>query len=426
VTARATPRRAVDAALAALGLLAALATGRPAIAALAAPFLVLLVSDLARVRAPALRTSLRLSEARVLEGAVVDALVEVESRAPVERLSLELVVPPGLRLVDAPRSVLVRLAAGEQRSLRFPLAVPRWGAYSVGELRLRVGDAGSTTVYDADVDARRVLRAYPARERLRRLVDARRTTPFAGSQVSRARGDGIEFADIRPFAPGDRVRRINWRVSARTGRLHVSEGHPERAADVVLFLDGFAEARTADEGTIDRAVRAAGSLAEAYLARRDRVGLVSFGGTLRWLLPGSGSRQRVAILEALLETEVVRSYAWRDVDVIPRRILPPQALVVALTPLLDPRGIAALVDLRARRFDVVAIEVSPVALAAPRRAEVGELAWRVWLLWREALRDRCVRAGIPVVEWTGDGSLASAVEGVSTSRRHAQLSSAPR
>ena len=46
--------------------------------------------------------------------------------------------------------------------------------------------------------------------------------------MARAKGDGIEFADIRPFVPGDRVRRINWRASARRPGLWVNESHPER------------------------------------------------------------------------------------------------------------------------------------------------------------------------------------------------------
>ena len=53
----------------------------------------------------------------------------------------------------------------------------------------------------------------------------------------------MEFADLRPFMFGDRVRRINWRASARRGELWVNEQHPERNVDVVLFVDSFAEVR---------------------------------------------------------------------------------------------------------------------------------------------------------------------------------------
>ena len=188
------------------------------------------------------------------------------------------------------------------------------------------------------------------------------TQPFTGNEVARQKGDGLEFADLRPFAPGDRVRSINWRASARraaTGELVVNDRHPERNTDVILFLDSFAEARDAERSTLDLAVRAAATLASRYLERRDRVGIVSFGGILRWLVPGMGAAQRYRIVDSLLETEIVFNYAWKDVSVIPSRTLPPQALVLAVTPLLDERSVAALLDLRARGYDLAVVEVSP-------------------------------------------------------------------
>ena len=73
----------------------------------------------------------------------------------------------------------------------------------------------------------------------------------------RSRADGLEFADTRAFVPGDRLRSVNWRASARRGELIVNERHPDRNADVVLFLDSFAEARGGDED--GRHARARGS-----------------------------------------------------------------------------------------------------------------------------------------------------------------------
>ena len=276
------------------------------------------------------------------------------------------------------------------------------------------------------VDAALPLRAYPRRERLLRVVQAYDTTPFSGSQVSRAKGEGIEFADIRPFAPGDRVRRVNWRASARRERMYVNESHPERASDVILFLDSFAEARGSGEGTIDQAVRAASSLADAYLERRNRVGLVSFGGILRWLPPAMGMRQQYRIVDALIETELARSYFSTSVEVIPRRVLPPQALVIALTPLLDQRTIGALLDLRARGFDLAVVDVSPVPYAADEHGTGDDLAWRLWTMWRQALHHRYERAGVPVVEWSPDRSLLAAIEEVTAFRRRMRYVSVSR
>ena len=181
----------------------------------------------------------------------------------------------------------------------------------------------------------------------------------------------MEFADLRLFAPGDRVRSINWRASARRDELVVNERHPERNADVILFLDTFADARAGGRSTLDLAVRATATLAARYLERRDRVGLVSFGGVLRWLTPGMGSTQQYRIVDALLESEIVFNYAWKDVSVIPARVLPPQALVVAVTPLLDDRAVEALADLRARRYDLAIVEVSPIGFTRAGRERGG-------------------------------------------------------
>src|SRR5207248_10670521 len=126
---------------------------------------------------------------------------------------------------------------------------------------------------------------------------------FAGNQVSRGKGEGIEFADIRAFAPGDVVRRVNWRVTARRGALHVNEFHLERNADVVIFLDTFTEVRDAAGGTLDQAVRGAAALIEAHLRQRDRVVLGGFVGTLRWLGPAMGAVQLSRLVACLMDPE---------------------------------------------------------------------------------------------------------------------------
>ena len=119
----------------------------------------------------------------------------------------------------------------------------------------------------------------------------------------------------------------------------------QRNTDVVIFLDTFAEARDGASGTLDLAVEAAGSLAAHYIEEKDRVGLVAFGGVLNWLTVSTGIVQLYRVLDSLLDAEIFLSYAWKDIDVPPVRTLPPRALVLALTPLLDDRSARALIDL---------------------------------------------------------------------------------
>src|SRR5205085_6702532 len=107
--------------------------------------------------------------------------------------------------------------------------------------------------------------------------------------------------------PGDRVRRIDWRASARRRELCVNEFHPERNTDVVVFLDSFNELRRGGRSTLDLAVRAAAALVREYLRDRDRVGFLAFGGFLSWLVAGSGATQAYRILGAAIGVEVAVS-----------------------------------------------------------------------------------------------------------------------
>jgi uncharacterized protein (DUF58 family) len=412
------PRLTAYAALAAAGLVAGLALGRVEPVALAAPFVLALVAAVAE-RDPSVSVRLTLDRDRALEGDEITATLELSSAAHVERLDLLVPLAPELSIDGGPARAVV-LRAGEERTIELTVRCERWGAFSVGPLLVRVRDVLGFRSWEGEAGERLPLRVYPSEETLHSLVPPLETQVFAGNQVSRARGEGIEFADLREWQPGDRVRRVNWRATALRGSLWVNEQYPERNTDVVLFLDTFAEVRAHGRSTNDRAVRAAATLAHGYLQRKDRVGLVGFGGVLSWLLPESGTRQLYAIVDTLLTSDIVHSYALRGVDVLPPRTLPPKALVLALTPLLDDRTAAALLDLRARGYDLIVVEVSPLELLEPDPASAAELAHRLWRLSREALRWRYEQVGVPVVSWREGVPLAAPLEEVNAFRHLAR------
>jgi uncharacterized protein (DUF58 family) len=421
MTRRASPRVAAYAALAALGLLGALALRRPELAVLAAPFAGLLALGLATSRPPELGLWLTVARERAIEGDEVRATIELNSERPVERLEVLLVLPAGLETVHDENPVSVRLGHEDERTIELTLRCRNWGNFELGEVYLRARDRLGLFLWEGQVRRPRRLRVYPSPERLQRMLAPLETQAYAGNQVARVKGDGLEFADTRAYVPGDRLHSINWRASARRGELIVNDRHPERNTDVIVFLDSFAEVRTAEESSLDRGVRAAATFAALALAGRDRVGLVTFGGVLRWLMPGSGLQQRYRLVDAVLETEVEFSYAWKDVNVIPARVLPPKALVVGITPLLDARSVAALLDLRARGHDLAVVEVSPVPFVEPGTSESDQLAYRLWLLRRQELRSRFERLGVAIATWDDEAPLAVAVEGVRAFRRHALL-----
>ena len=413
-----TPKLGAYAALATAAFLAALFFARTEAAVLGLPFAMVAILGLAMVREPELEVESELERERVLEGEQAVLAIRLRTTVTARDLELAPVLPAGLTLAEDSLPDGVSLRAGEERRVRLRLEARHWGAFDVGSLTIRARDRFGLLLFERGHRRSQTLRVYPRPETLRGMLAPLETQVQAGNSVSRERGDGIEFADVRPFVAGDRVRHVNWRVSARRGELHVNQHHLERNADVVIFLDTFVEVGAPGPTTLDLAIRAAAGLAAHYLRDRDRVGLVGFGGITRWLRPGMGATQLYRLLDSLLDTRAVASYAWKGIDVIPTGILPPKALLLALSPLVDERTVAALFDVRGRGFDVAVIELDPVPFVEPRRDERGALAFRLWLLQRDALRERFRSAGIPVATWNETRPLEAALEEVRLSRRH--------
>jgi uncharacterized protein (DUF58 family) len=409
--------------VAALVMLAGLSLGRPELVAVAAPLAVLVVAGLAGARDPALAAEVRVDRDRALVGDQVTVELVLEAAARVERLEVLLVVPPG---IEGPQGAArtwasaVALAAGEARTLAVPLTCRRWGAYWLGDVHLRAHDRFRLFTWERHLDQQAAVKVFPVPDALRALVRPFETQVSTGSHVAAQRGDGIEFADLRPFLPGDRPRSINWRATARRGALMVNQRHPERATEVVLFLDSFLDVRGPAGSTLDRTVAAAASLAAAYLRQRDRVGLVSFGGFVQFLQPGSGQAALYRLLDTLMETQVFATAAWKGIRHLPPRTLPAKALIVALTPLVDERGVAALFDLLARGYDLAVVDISPLT-SAGSAGEWDGLARRLWALERETLRHRYQRLGAAVVEWTEATHLQQVLLEVEACRRRAGL-----
>src|SRR3954463_4837097 len=235
----ATPKLGAYAALTGIGLVTALVLGRPELVALAAPFAVVLLFGLSLERTPKVDAFFELLAAeRALQGDIVEAELELRSDRDAGHVQVLLDLPNGL-VAEAPTPQVLRLEANVRRTVELAINCRDWGAYLPGDFVLREQDAFGLLVHETAIDRRQPPKVYPRAEELRRLLRPIETRAFAGNQVPRARGEGIEFADLRPFVPGDRIRRINWRATARRSEPWVTETHPDRNSDVVSSSTPF-------------------------------------------------------------------------------------------------------------------------------------------------------------------------------------------
>ncbi len=427
----ATPRLRTYAVLAVLGLVGGLAAGRPELAAVAAPFAMLLGIGLAVSHDLDVAVEVRLDRDRAIEGELVPLVVSAGTTPPGSRLDLEVDLPGGVLISEAvtedgqavevvERMVVAYKAGGAVPNLlKLQLLCKRWGAHHIGYLRIRSRDVWGLFNYYLEVPLDLSFKVFPETAALRRLLKPIETRMGFGDLVSRQKGEGLEFADLRPMVFGDDPRQINWRVTARGRDVWVNDRHPERNSDVVLLVDTLSEPRRGVEVTLDLAVRAAAGLAAGHLRRNDRVGLISFGEPLRWLRPAMGDVQRYRILDTLMESRSRRQMYWRGVSAVPRRALPAKALIVGLSPLLDERAVLAFADLRGRGFDLVVIEIPAEPFVDEPTTPEEHLARRIWELQRAATRNRFVRHGIATVRWDPEEPFQRALAEVEAFRRNA-------
>jgi uncharacterized protein (DUF58 family) len=397
--------------------LAAVILGEPALAAFGGPFAVAAAAGLTLARDPRVRVAATVAPDRVLEGDEVVVTYDVSAEHGASWLELRARLPDGLAPEPRAGARVLRLAPGAHRSVDVPARATRWGGHLAGGARVRATDGIGAVWFSGVAEAAAAVRVLPGVERLRTIIAPARTQAAVGPRRSRLRGEGLELAEVRPWVSGDHPRRLHWRATARRGAPHVADRHPERSADVLIFLDTFADLRGARESTLTLAVRAAAGLADAHLRTRDRVGVVAFGGVLHWLAPGSGVTHALRITDALASSEVVMSYVARDVSLVPPAVLPARALVIAITPLLDERGARALLDLCARGHDIVIIEIDALALVDERT----DAAMRLWALRRAAMRARLAELGATTATWDGVRPLESVLEEVTAFRRASRL-----
>ena len=394
---------------------AALLLHRPALAVMAVALSAVPVLAGPLWRWPELDLDVTVSHPRLVEGDVCELVVTVATDSAVPWLDIEVDPGVGLQSADGLLRRVVSVRAGQAVAVSFPVRPTTWGVLGAGRFRVvardRFGLFSCSTIRTID----RILRVYPAESRVRGLAEPVRTVGVLGAHLSAGRGDGCEYADVRTWQPGDRLRMVNWRVSARRGQPWVTERHPEQAAEAVILLDDTAAIGPADDSTLRRAVQAAMSLAEGHVAVQDRVGLLALGAPLRWLRPRAGTRQLYAIVDALLDCRTAR------VSGMPRGGFPalgglrPGTTIVALTVLADAVIVEALVDLARHGHQVIAVEPPEEAGAGgvpPEEAGAGTgsvteiLARRLWDAEREARRARLRAAGVRTLRWDGVMPLA--------------------
>ena len=291
------------------------------------------------------------------------------------------------------------------------VAADRWGRYPI-VAQVNVVARGGLVMGTGMVDAADVF-VFPLAPPQSTATPRTDLLDRLGTHLTRYIGPGVEYADVRRYVPGDQLRTVNWPVSARRGSLHVTERLTDRAVDVVVLIDGYPQPPGPATEATDRVVRGAVQVVQSALRSGDRAGIVALGDRHpRWLGADIGRRQFYRILDAVLTAgdgfETTRG------TLAPRAALPPGAIVIAFSTLLDTEFALALIDLRKRGHTVVAVDVLE---GPPFEEERDKLVGRMWSMQRSFMYRDMGTIGVDVVSWRGDATLDQAMQLVPDHRR---------
>jgi len=334
------------------------------------------------------------------------------------RLRSRLSSPASLALADAPpasfTSVLHRarlaLPAAGTATHAYEVLPRERGRHAFGDLHLRAAGPWGLWTRQWRIALSREVRVYPDLRARAGTGSAATATP--GSAVRGGIEEGREFDSLRAYLPGDDVRAVDWKATARRGAPVVRQLRPERDQTLWLLLDCGRQlaARLADGRTkLDAAVDAALALVRAAVARGDRVGALLFGAELsRTLAPGRGRGALGPLAEALAEARArPEEPDWAAAFDALQASQTRRALVVVFTDLSDPDQSALLLArtaaLRRRHLPWV-VAVADSALAEAARAEpatedeaFARLAAERILAERELAAARLQAAGVRVL-----------------------------
>ncbi len=404
-------------------LFAALATLNGVLAWMVVPFLAYL--GLGLLESPLagkihLRATRSVTSSRSGELTRVEVSVTVSNQGPaIDRLQLSDPIQPGMQLLDGQPEKIVSLEEGQNTTLSYTFEAGR-GRYAWEAIQAAVSDPFGVLESTLEVPAAEEVRVEPELRKFRPfMVRPQRTLHSAGSIAARRGGSGTDFWGVREYYPGDPLRRLDWRLTARhPHKFFTKEFEQEEIADIGLILDSRrkTDLRAGDDSLFEHTARATASLAEVFLRQGNRVSLLIYGKTSTSIYPGYGKVQLHRILRALAQTTTESDNSLDSLQYVPTQLFTSHSLIVVLSPLarndwqLFPR-------LRAYRYQVLLISPDPIDFARRMLPDdaATHLASRMARLERYLEISRITQLWIPVIDWKVGQPLAPLVRNTFTS-----------
>ncbi len=409
-------------------LLAALITLNGNLALMAAPFLVYLGAGILETPSP---EKVRLSAERSLNVHWIGASASVDVAVTVRNsgagtLYLRLYDPPqpGMRLTEGDLFQRSELLPGEETQFNYTFQVQR-GKFSWQTLQTVLSGPLGLFETQLSIPAAGNLQIQPQLKKFRRIALRPYSTLHApGSIPARLAGSGTDFWGVREYHPGDSLRWLDWRLTARhPNQFYTKEFEQEEIADILLVLDARkrTELRIGEDSLFEHNLGAAASLAEVFIRQGHRLGMLIFSERMLNVPPGYGKVQLNRILRNLARAAVGSNNTTISLDYLPIRTISSRALVIILSP-LAPADFPVFPRLRAHGNQGLLICPDPIDFLGEHEHELAQdpasrLAVRLARVQRHLELRKIAQLNIAVIDWRVSRPLSPLVRAALTKTR---------
>lgn len=358
-----------------------------------------------------------------------------------------------------PTAETLSIAGGDSRTLQATVTTQDWGHHVMARPDVIAYCADGLLSTNPRRGSELTELLLPATEPINNLEFAPLSGGWAGAHTSRRPGQGSDLVDLRQFQPGDRLRSIHWRAYARHQKLYTRRTLSEADADIMLcldlrsdvgptypplpfsylerlratlergwhHLDNWIKERQGGPDAVDRAIAlalrmrtsldltiyAATAIAASQLGAGDRVGVLDVSSTRSRLRPGTGQRHLHRVRYHLAQQS---TGSRRPPLPVQWWALPPNAIVMFFSPLLDQAAADMVLTAQAHGHQVLVVDVLPLRGMAVNADKALLNQLRILAAEREIRLQRIRGSGVPVLAYE-DAQLSAELAAASRALR---------
>lgn len=348
---------------------------------------------------------------RTLEPTRSNGIISVDANLTIQNKALETVhlfiketVQAGMKITGGDLSRWATLRPGESAELNYTFTAAR-GDFSWKSIQTVVSDPLGLIETEMLLPDPAMIQIRPQIKKFKAIpMRPHSTLHSPGSIPARLGGSGTDFFGVREYHPGDSLRSLDWRLTARHPRkFFTKEFEQEEIAEIGLLLDArpSTDLRIGEESLFEHCVGATASLAEMFLHQGHRVSLLVFGKTMSNAFPGYGKTQFHRIMGCLSKAKVeTEERASAHFDFLPIRMFPSHALIIIFSSLTSADR-SLFQRLRAYGYQALLVSPDPIDFAYPTLGQDinNRLAIRATRLERRVQLNSIAQLQIPVIDW---------------------------